>query len=176
MLHHSLTLSFSNIKSEIQHLTKSLSHSHKKHHYHHTHLNEHEQKIRVLSKRLEQLESLLKIQPQQTTGIVVTESSQTNPLDFLTDTQRIFCQKLALLQKETPGKWIPLKYLAQELYPGKDYQQIRSTISQFVSTIEDLGFVKRIRKGRQAYVLSTDKNPFLNLKKKQEQIIEAETK
>ena len=77
----------------------------------------------------------------------------------LTETQQKLCWKIAVLQKELPNEWLSLKYLAQEMYPDRDYASVRSTVSQFIAQLEDLGFVKRRRKGRQAYVCSTDKNP-----------------
>ena len=41
-----------------------------------------------------------------------------------------------------PDQWISLKYLAEELYPDKEYGAIRSTLSQFVTALEEMGFVK----------------------------------
>lgn len=84
--------------------------------------------------------------------------------ESLTETQQKLCWKLAALQKEMPGQWISLKYLAQELYPDKEYGLVRSTLSQFVSALEEMGFVKRKRKGKQAYIVSTEQNPCLKRK------------
>jgi hypothetical protein len=85
--------------------------------------------------------------------------------EFLTETQQRLCWKLAALQKEMPDQWISLKYLAQELYPDKDYNQVRSTLSQFIAGLEELGIVKRKRKGKQAYIFSTKKNPCVSKKR-----------
>ncbi|MEK6817019.1 MAG: hypothetical protein AABY09_05370, partial [Nanoarchaeota archaeon] len=86
--------------------------------------------------------------------------------DSLTETHQKICLQIAAVQKELPNQWISLKYLAQEMYPDKGYNQVRSTLSQYISSLEDLGYVKRMRKGKQAYVFSTTKNPCLKEKKK----------
>ena len=84
----------------------------------------------------------------------------------LTETQQKLCWKIAALQKEMPNEWISLKALAQDMYPDKEYSSVRSTICQFVSQLEEMGFIKRRRKGRQTYVSSTEKNPYKDKVKK----------
>ncbi len=91
---------------------------------------------------------------------------QDSKWELLTDTQKNICWKLASLQKENPDQWVSLKYLAQEIYPDKDYTKVRSALSQFISQLEELGYVKRRRKGKQAYVYSTKENPYHKTKKK----------
>ena len=99
-----------------------------------------------------------------------------NLWDSLTETQQKLCWKLAALQKEMPDQWISLKYLAQELYPDKEYGAIRSTLSQFVTALEEMGFVKRKRKGKQAYIISTPTNPCLKRKMPVIDVVKQKTK
>ncbi|MFH1637711.1 MAG: hypothetical protein ABIB71_04785 [Candidatus Woesearchaeota archaeon] len=94
------------------------------------------------------------------------EPKEDSNWELLTDTQKNICWKLASIQKENPDQWVSLKYLAQEIYPDKDYTKVRSALSQFVSQLEELGYVKRKRRGKQAYVYSTKNNPYYKAKKK----------
>ena len=183
-MHNTIHSSFNYIKSDLSSIGSWLNHFKAKH-------ENHDEKYAFLLARINKLESALydirdyleadedsqKIkEPQKLIEIEEKEfvnEEDEDPLEFnesvwdtLTETQQKICWKLALLQKETPEQWISLKYLAQELYPYKDYNQVRSTVSQFISGLEDLGFVKRRRKGKLAYIYSTKKNPCYGKKKK----------
>jgi DNA-binding transcriptional ArsR family regulator len=160
ILHQNLKNSFTNIKKDIKkaHIRVSGLYHIK---------DDHHDKLNSIITRLEVLETLfnkLKIKEKHIQEEVEERISSTL-IDDLTDKQKIFCQRLAALQKENPDQWISLKYLSQEIYPNKNYPQIRSTVSQYVTFLEELGIVKRRRKGKQAYVRSTKKNPFFKKKK-----------
>lgn len=162
----SVQQSFNNLRKDMEHISKLL------HHFNTT--NQKQVKdIHSIEKRLYLLEhSLSKASGKLVESEEIEEAAEGASSDeqdeamwdTLTETQQKLCWKLAVLQKEMPGQWISLKYLAQELYPDKEYGFIRSTLSQFVSALEEMGFVKRKRKGKQAYIISTDKNPCLKKK------------
>jgi len=82
---------------------------------------------------------------------------QTNILDTLTDTQKLIFLRLNTLQKEAKDSWITLKYLAQELYPNKSYNSIRSTLSEYTDILIDVGLVIKKRKGKQTLISLTEK-------------------
>lgn len=162
----SVQQSFNNLRKDMEHVSKLL------HHFNATNQKQGKQ-IHSIEKRLFLLENSLSkasgklVETEETEEAAEGASSneQDEALwDTLTETQQKLCWKLAALQKEMPGQWLSLKYLAQELYPDKEYGFIRSTLSQFVSALEEMGFVKRKRKGKQAYIISTDKNPCLKKK------------
>lgn len=170
-IHNQLHESFSNIREDMGKVTAWINHFHDRH-------NKHDQKFEHVSKRLDKVEFAL----AEMQAVILDSSQQSSkqkkvlePEDFreeeseeatawmeLTETQQKLCWKIAALQKEMPNDWISLKQLAQEMYPEKDYSSVRSTICQFVSQLEELGFVKRRRKGRQTYVSSTERNPYKN--------------
>ena len=161
--------SFSNLRNDMEHVSKLL------HHFDNRHKG-HDNNFKKLMKRLEDIESIIKDGKTRPFGKEDMEKESLNsppeelPLEdplweSLTETQQRLCWKLAALQKEMPDQWISLKYLAQELYPDKEYSTVRSTLSQFISALEEMGIVKRKRKGKQAYVYSTNKNP-CNTKKR----------
>lgn len=183
--------SFTNLRKDMEHISKLLYHYNDKH-------DSHEKQIHMLMKRMAYLETQMRrlasdrmemriqeqekplVQPAKKEEIKelirpeekqeITRIDQQIPVgdifwETLTETQQRLCWKLAALQKEMPDQWVSLKYLAQELYPDKDYNLIRSTLSQFISELEELGIVKRKRKGKQAYVYSTPKNPCFSKKR-----------
>ena len=85
------------------------------------------------------------------------ESNSTNPLEHFTDTQKAIFSRLGVIQKEGSQLWIPLKQIAQEIYPDKQYDDVRSTISEYMGLLSDAGLVKRVRKGKQTFVSISEK-------------------
>ncbi len=162
----SVKSSFTNLRKDMEHISKLL------HHYDGT-MGEHNKRFEQLAKRLLILENKLnqmqRVDPEKESEVHEEPLQQEEMMEdevindslweSLTETQQKLCWKLAALQKEMPDQWISLKYLAQELYPDKDYNLVRSTLSQFIAGLEELGILKRKRKGKQAYVFSTEKNP-----------------
>jgi len=74
----------------------------------------------------------------------------------LTDTQRTIFKTLYLLQKEKAWAWVLLKDIANEIYPTKSYNAVRSTISDYLSILEEIGLVQRKRVSRQSMVSLTE--------------------
>lgn len=165
-LNKSVEASFTNLRKDMEHVSKLLHHYDGK-------IAAHDSQFQVILNRLSVIEkkvSVMGTQKEETGAKELELEEQAGEKEViapvedsmwetLTETQQKLCWKLAALQKEMPSQWISLKYLAQELYPDKDYNAVRSTLSQFVAGLEDLGLVKRKRKGKQAYVVSTSKNP-----------------
>jgi len=165
--------SFDYIKKDMHHVSSWISHFKNKH-------EDHDKQFRILLNRinrieneLEKLQNFAGSEPHENLEPEVRDlESDDEPQNFntawdsLTFTQQKILWKLAMLQKELPNQWISLKYLAQEMYPDKEYSAVRSTLSQFVTQLEEFGFLKRKRKGKLAYVCSTKKNPALKKKKK----------
>jgi len=104
--------------------------------------------------------------------IIEEEEVQQEParidLDQFTDTQKAIFSRLGIIQHESSQEWVPLKHLAQELYPEKQYNDVRSTISEYVGLLSDAGLVNRSRKGKQTFVSVSKKGAqaFSNKKKK----------
>lgn len=176
-LNKSVHQSFTNLRNDMEHVSKLLHHFDNKH-------KEHDNNFKSLIKRLEDIESIIKEskvpvsaeEEKENLELSKEEQPIEDPLwESLTETQQKLCWKLAALQKEMPNQWISLKYLAQELYPDKEYSTVRSTLSQFITALEEMGIVKRKRKGKQAYVYSTTKNP-CNTKKRPVAITSVEKK
>ena len=80
-----------------------------------------------------------------------------DPWDSLTPVQRAILTKIGLLMTEGGQESIPIKYLAEELYPKKDYEDVRSMLSTYIDILIEFGLLTKKRKGRQTYVYLTDR-------------------
>ena len=183
-LESSIKNSFQNMRSDMSQVSQWITHFKTKH-------EDHTKKIGDLHSRLAVLEDLLAAkgavlgnQDQKVRVLGVEEDDEeeeNNPIgtevenssssptqtqwEELTPTLRIVCKKLDGLKKESPRGWVSMKAITREMYPTKDYSDMRSTISQFISTLEVHGFVERKRVGKQAFV------HLLDIKKEKKSII-----
>ncbi len=173
-LHSLLHGSVSNINSSLQHVGKWINHFKERQRHHEVSLKEIEKRIARIEKdinKIQEVEVSYNVKPkvvaQGTINLAADKKyPKTDEWELLTEVQKILCYKLAAIEKETPERWISLKYLAQEIYPDKNYESIRSTISEYTSNLEELGFIQKRRKGKQTFIISTEKNPCLNKKEK----------
>ena len=104
-----------------------------------------------------------------------TKESETNThadlFESLTETQQALFLRLGTLIKESGQEWIPLKFLAQEIYPDKEYGKVRSTISEYVDVLGEFNLLDKKRRGKQSYVtLSKKGKAFFEQNKKSEDI------
>jgi len=151
-LNESLNDSFKRIQEDMDVLSKQTKHSHSRH-------NQHDAALQNVVLRLSAIEDFIESLAEQKVGnygeemeVPEPEYPETSELDALTETQQKILWKLMALQNENPGEWFSLKYLAQEVYPDRSYNSVRSALSQFISNLEEMGYVKRKRRGKQAYV------------------------
>ncbi len=92
-----------------------------------------------------------------------------SPLDDLTETQKAMFFRLGAFQRESGQEWTSLKTLAQDLYPGKPYDKVRSTVSEYVGIMADAGILYKNRKGKQTYIAITEKgNKFFKTNKEKQ--------
>ncbi|MBI2673115.1 hypothetical protein HYX19_02545 [Candidatus Woesearchaeota archaeon] len=166
--------SVSNINGNLQHVGRWINHFKEKQQHHAISLKEIERRITRIERdinKIQELEVSYNIKPKVVAqGTINLEEDKkypkTDEWELLTEVQKILCYRLAAIEKETPKRWISLKYLAQEIYPDKNYESIRSTISEYTSNLEELGFIQKRRKGKQTFIISTEKNPCLTKKEK----------
>ena len=84
------------------------------------------------------------------------ETTSDNLFEDLTETQKSIFLLLTKLTKESGQEWIPIKSLAREGYPNKEYKDVRSTLSEYISILMEYGLVKRKRNGKQSFVSVTN--------------------
>ena len=82
-------------------------------------------------------------------------------LNDLTDTQKAIFLRLGTLLYESSQEWITAKALAQEIYPDKTYDKVRSTLSEYTGILIESGLIKKKRRGKLTYLSITEKG--LNL-------------
>lgn len=82
-------------------------------------------------------------------------------LNGLTDTQKKIFINLFQLQKQLKVKSLSTKSLASTLYAEKEYPSIRSTISEYLTTLYELGLIYKRRKGKDLHIGVTDQGATL---------------
>jgi hypothetical protein len=171
-MQESLKKSFGNIKKDFSTIDTHHRDFHGRHEKHDEAHVEHRENIKLLSERLIALErSIAQLKNTEYEPIQVSEESELefNEIESMTEVSQKICFILAALAQENK-ELVTLKSLAEEMYPDKEYSKIRSTISQYTTELEELGYVQKKKKGKNVYIKSTDKNPFLKdkslLKKK----------
>ena len=140
-LHGSLKKSFLNIKKDMQKIKDSIE--------------EHDNHIINIKDQLAGLR------------VQTSEDINNNDLDLevvegkieegLTNLQKSLLLQLKILSTESAQEWITMKYLTQELYPQKDYNDVKSMISNYTDALLHLGLVRKKRKGRQIHLSLTPK-------------------
>ncbi len=145
-LKKAIQLSFSNVKKDMESFK-----------------GDHHSKISEVLDRLTRLEKGLQTWSQNESFSLPNPNKAIDLFDHLTDKQKFYCQVLASLHKESPNKWISQKIVASELYPDKEYNKIRTMVTQYLAHLEEIGYVKKKMKGNFSYVMSTELNPYLNL-------------
>ncbi|SRR3989344_188744 len=146
--------SFKNIKEDIDHLF--------------TKIEDQENKLNLTVSKIEHLESKLSDQsvkdeikePKKDNQKLIeinTIRSLKTTINTLTDTQLSLLKKLVALQKENKDNWVLMRSLTEEAYPNKNPLKIRSTISSYLSILDDLGLIQKRRKGRQILLKITDR-------------------
>lgn len=78
--------------------------------------------------------------------------------DNLTNVQRSLVINLSSILNEEGKDWIPMKYLSQELYPDKDYSDIKAMISNYTDVLDEQGFIQKKRKRRETFLALADKS------------------
>ncbi len=108
-----------------------------------------------------------------TEPFLLEDQTKHSVLESLTEVQQNMLVLLAKLNIENPTQWFSAKYLAQELYPEKQYEKIRPMISTYLDVLEEFSLIKKERKRKQVFIKLTEKGiSYINpkLKKKIKQI------
>ena len=158
--------SFNNVKDTFENIKSWLNHLNQKD-------QELDKKIEQVLGKLDIIERLLfKNQPvydgesEDTAQRLSFVKAKTYSLENLTETQRQMLGLVIRLIAEKGLEWIYAKDIAAELYHDQPYEQVRSTISEYLRYLEDEGLIKRRRRGKQIQVTITDIGKSLKLTQK----------
>lgn len=77
-------------------------------------------------------------------------------VEGLTETQRSIFLRVGTLLQESGQQWISIKGLAHELYPDRPYDQVRSTLSEYLSILIESGLIQKKRVGKSTYITISD--------------------
>ena len=158
--------SFNNVKDTFENIKSWLNHLNQKD-------QELDKKIEHVLGKLDIIErSLFKNQPvydgedESIPPKLSFVQAKTYSLENLTETQRQMLGLVIRLIAEKGLEWIYAKDIAAELYHDQPYEQVRSTISEYLRYLEDEGLIKRRRRGKQIQVTITDIGKSLKLTQK----------
>ena len=151
--------SFSNVKKDV-----GLLHSHISTHKDHTNkrFEDVEERIKKIELVLQAFVQKPQIISQKIKEHLIESEEQvdmqediTNVLSGLPRAELKLFKALYELQLSLNAKHISYKSLANYLYPGKEYNSIRSTITQFVLRLHTEGLIEKQRIGKETYVKIT---------------------
>jgi len=130
--------------------------THRKVDDHHSH---HNQKLDEIYNRVVQLERLFS--SVTTKSLPKSETSNFREtfdhLSSLTNSQKRLFMEIVSIHLESGLEWISLTDIAKQVYPDKDYNTIRSTLSEYTSTLEETGLLNKKIQRKKAYVKATPK-------------------
>jgi len=165
-IHSNLQTSFTRIKGDVQAIRDWLAYFKDREQDHERRLNDAESRIEELSEVLAYMQESQEIQqtPLETDQVILiddakeqTGTTQIRIIDDLTDTQKSIFYRLGTLLQEAGQEWMTSKSLAQDLYPDKPYDVIRSTLSEYTSILIEAGLIKKRRKGKLTYLSMAEK-------------------
>ena len=184
-VHKILKESFTNVKKDISSLgdwQKNLQSSHEQHK---GMIYNFERRLKQIEYQMENLQNQEQKQSKKSEEIKSEFEEATfidkeilgDILKVLTSTHQKIFLTLYQLQKQLGTNKVSYKSLANVIYNNKSYAEIRSTLSQYISFLEDHGLVEKARKGKESFVGITDpgfdliealkdSNPELKLRKK----------
>lgn len=168
-LNESVKSSFNHIKTDMNKVNEWIKDLEKHHNNHYEKFKEYDKKIDHIDQKVTKLSELIleqkNIQKQpivEEKTTLITEFSKPENVnqslwDSLTDTKKNFLYTLSVIMQESGLDWIPMKMLTEELYPNKTHDEVKSMISVYTENLQDLGFIRKTRKGREIFISLTDK-------------------
>lgn len=138
-LHESLKKSFLNVRKDIEEIKLSIER-------HDSSISNIKGLLSGIKNKAKEVEEKIELEP---IGEQLTEN--------LTNLQKSLLLQLKILSNESAQEWISMKYLTQELYPQKNYNDVKSMISNYTDALLQLGLIQKKRKGRQIHLSLTPK-------------------
>ena len=162
-IHTKLHTSFINVKKDIEGISKWITHFKAKHYTHDQNYENLNKEIHNIKEEIRYLKNLFiahyqtKEEPKINKEEILQPIPQEKILESLTLTQKELLKALARILYEHDIESVSLKEIKEEYYPEKSYSEVRTTISQYLDILIELGLVNKKRKGRQTYVSLTEK-------------------
>jgi hypothetical protein len=164
-INNNMRSSFARVKKDIQSTSGWITYFKDKEH-------DQDERLQNIESRLDEVSEVLNFMQQseetfhstkQNTVLLVEEEKPEHVesghkiFQDLTDTQKSIFYRLGTLLHESSQQWMTAKALAQELYPEKPYDQVRSTLSEYTGILIEAGLLRKKRKGKLIYLSITKK-------------------
>jgi len=162
IVHKILKESFFNVKRDMANLGEWQKTIHNSHKNNSTNMSNFEKRLNRLERELQSLiekkpiTKSIEIKQQFEEATLIDSELLNETINTLTSTHKKIFMTLFQLQKQLGTNKVSYKSLASVLYTNKSYAEIRSTLSQYISFLEDQGLVEKARKGKESFVGITD--------------------
>ena len=161
-INESLNTSFHHVKTDINQVHSWMKDLENHHTNHYKKFQEYDKKIIEIEQKISQLSSLIKVPEsakieEKLTTIEDFKKEEINKSLWsnLTETKKNFFYTIYIMIQESGVDLVPMKSLTEELYPTKSYHEVKSMISSYTENLQDLGFLKKSRKGREIFISLT---------------------
>lgn len=161
-IHDSLNTSFHHVKTDINKVHSWMKELENHHTNHYNKFQEYDKKIADIEIKISQLASLIKVPeaPKVEEKLTTIEDFKKEEINKslwsnLTETKKNFLYTIYVIMQESGLEWVPMKALTEELYPTKSYHEVKSMVSSYTENLQDLGFLKKSRKGREIFITLT---------------------
>jgi len=152
-LEKKVSTSFSKVKQDMEQMNLLIERTHNSHKEHETRLQKIEETLSTILFDMQTIKMgkdvINKVQKP-------VEVDYTEVLDGLTEVQKTIFATIFTIQERSGSRKVSLKSVAQLVYPGKEYQKVRSVLSEYSNTLEGWGLVSKERKGKEVYLRLTE--------------------
>jgi len=162
-LHATLRETFSNVRKDMGTLHKHTEKSHIKHRKHRVKFKNHELRLLKIENQLNLLLNKFLKEAENTQENIIQpqieqlgEISQEEIFSSLTKTQLDLFKTIYQIQKQANSNKVSLKSIAKIYYPGRNYNSVRSTISDYLTILTTWGLIKKQRVGKESFVALTN--------------------
>lgn len=171
-LHETLKLTFSNIREDIDRLHKWTENTHENNQDHRLKLREHELRLLKIENQLNAIVNNMLLREQAPTPLIESKKTSMHKEELpmeegpegikkseiysaLTKTQLDLFKTIYQIQKQANSNKVSLRSIANLHYPGKPYNSVRSTISDYLTILHTWGLIKKQRVGKESFVAIT---------------------
>ncbi|OGS36438.1 MAG: hypothetical protein A2293_06580 [Elusimicrobia bacterium RIFOXYB2_FULL_49_7] len=119
-------------------------------------IEELQKQVTVINQTVFKLSATLEYAPKTSPHALSTLLSTPDAEDF---THLQECTLIILWKLTTKGgsQWTSMKALVNSIYPGQDYNKVRTTIFEYVRIFEELSLVNRVKRGNRTFIALTKK-------------------
>ena len=115
-----------------------------------------QKQVSTINETVVRLSATLEISQETFPTTSATNPTTTEAEEF-TERQDATLIILCKLAGKDGGQWISMKTLVHSLYPGHDYNKVRTTIFEYIRLFEDLGLIRRAKRGTRTYIALTQR-------------------